>query len=76
MVCHRAAEVQKEIQFVRDRYEVACILGESSARESSARVTHNDTKSNNVLIDNVTGKGLCVIDLDIGNAGTCGKRFR
>lgn len=28
------------------------------------RVTHNDTKSNNVLIDEATGKGLCVIDLD------------
>ena len=28
------------------------------------RVTHNDTKSNNVLLDNETGKALCVIDLD------------
>lgn len=64
-VCHRAAEVQKEIQFVRDRYEVACILGDLLAQgKLPLRVTHNDTKSNNVLIDNVTGKGLCVIDLD------------
>ena len=28
------------------------------------RVTHNDTKLNNVLLDNDTGKALCVIDLD------------
>lgn len=28
------------------------------------RVTHNDTKINNVLIDAATGKGICVIDLD------------
>ena len=64
-VCHRAAEVHKEIQFVRDRYEVACILGDLLAQgKLPLRVTHNDTKSNNVLIDNVTGKGLCVIDLD------------
>lgn len=28
------------------------------------RVTHNDTKLNNVMIDNATGEGICVIDLD------------
>lgn len=28
------------------------------------RVTHNDTKLNNVMLDNVTGEGVCVIDLD------------
>lgn len=28
------------------------------------RVTHNDTKLNNVMIDDATGKGICVIDLD------------
>ncbi len=28
------------------------------------RVTHNDTKLNNVLIDKDTGEGICVIDLD------------
>ena len=64
-VCGRAAEVQKEIQFVKDRYDVACVLGDLlEAGELPLRVTHNDTKSNNVLMDNATGKGLCVIDLD------------
>lgn len=28
------------------------------------RITHNDTKINNVMIDDRTGKGLCVVDLD------------
>jgi len=28
------------------------------------RVTHNDTKFNNVLLDDATGEGICVIDLD------------
>ena len=32
--------------------------------EDHLRVTHNDTKIDNVLIDEATGKGLCVIDLD------------
>ena len=32
--------------------------------ELPARVTHNDTKFNNVMIDEETGEGVCVIDLD------------
>ena len=32
--------------------------------ELPLRVTHNDTKLNNIMIDNATGKGICVIDLD------------
>ena len=64
-VCHRAADVAEEIRFVRERYDVACILGDMQAEgKLPLRVTHNDTKSNNVLIDSATGKGLCVIDLD------------
>lgn len=64
-VCQRAADVQSEIQFVKDRYDVACILGDLQEQGIlPLRVTHNDTKSNNVLIDEATKKGLCVIDLD------------
>ena len=64
-VCHRAADVAEEIRFVQERYDVACILGDMQAEgKLPLRVTHNDTKSNNVLIDSATGKGLCVIDLD------------
>jgi hypothetical protein len=32
--------------------------------ELPERITHNDTKFNNVMIDNETGVGVCVIDLD------------
>ena len=35
-----------------------------AAGEIPLRVTHNDTKINNVLLDEATGKGICVIDLD------------
>lgn len=34
------------------------------------RVAHNDTKLNNVLLDDTTGEGLCVIDLDTVMPGT------
>ena len=34
------------------------------------RVTHNDTKSNNVMLDNTTGEAICVIDLDTVMAGS------
>lgn len=61
----RAKEVQTEIQFVRERAEdtkVLLTLLEKGAL--SLRVTHNDTKFNNVMIDDATGEGICVIDLD------------
>lgn len=64
-VMGRAASVQKEIQFVLDREDIAnyfCDLLEK--KELPLRVTHNDTKLNNIMIDNKTGKGICVIDLD------------
>ena len=44
-----------------ERRTTASALVESGLPE---RVTHNDTKLNNVLLDEVTGQGICVIDLD------------
>ena len=63
--CGRAAEVQEEIQFVLEREDLANLLC-SMQKEGRLplRVTHNDTKLNNIMIDDVTGKGICVIDLD------------
>ncbi|MBD5552672.1 MAG: aminoglycoside phosphotransferase family protein [Lachnospiraceae bacterium] len=62
---HRAAEVQEEIQFVLDREKDCHILCDMlSAGEIPLRVTHNDTKLNNIMIDNETRKGICIIDLD------------
>ena len=63
--CGRAADVQKEIDFVLAREEMAGTL--QKMRESGQlplRVTHNDTKLNNVLLDRETRKALCVLDLD------------
>ena len=61
----RASNVQKEIDFVLSHEDVANVFGDMQARgELPLRVTHNDTKLNNVMIDNDTHKGICVIDLD------------
>ena len=61
----RAAEVQQELQFVLAHEAFSHVLVDAQARgELPLRVTHNDTKLNNVLIDAKTGRGLCVIDLD------------
>ena len=64
-VCGRAASVQKEIDFVMARAEEATALTSLlESNELPLRVTHNDTKLNNIMIDDATGKGICVIDLD------------
>ncbi|MBE6541895.1 MAG: aminoglycoside phosphotransferase family protein [Ruminococcaceae bacterium] len=61
----RAASVQDEIKFVLDREGDAGIVVDAiAAGKLPLRVTHNDTKLNNVLLDEVTGEGVCVIDLD------------
>ena len=64
-VCGRAASVQEEIEFYLSREELANVFGDLQEKgEIPLRVTHNDTKLNNVMIDTKTGKGICVIDLD------------
>ena len=64
-VCGRAASVQKEIDFVLAHEDVANVFGDMLAKgELPLRVTHNDTKLNNIMIDDATRKGICVIDLD------------
>ena len=64
-VCHRAGSVGEEIDFVLSREAAAHVLGDLLAEKKlPLRVTHNDTKLNNIMIDNKTGKGVCVIDLD------------
>ncbi|SHJ25018.1 phosphotransferase enzyme family protein [Hespellia stercorisuis] len=64
-VCGRASAVQEEINFVLQREELIHILPDMfQAGKLPLRVTHNDTKLNNIMIDNCTGKAVCVIDLD------------
>jgi len=61
----RAAEVTNEIEFVLSRQDEMCKISDAlRSGEIPVRVTHNDTKFNNVMIDNATGEGICVIDLD------------
>ena len=61
----RVKEVGPELDFVTAR-EADCSVALQALREGKLplRVTHNDTKLNNVLIDRASGKGICVIDLD------------
>lgn len=64
-ICGRAASVQEEIAFVMAREaDMTSLTGCLERKELPLRVTHNDTKLNNIMIDNETGKGICVIDLD------------
>ena len=61
----RRASVQKEIDFVFARKaDAAVVLDAIAAGKVPVRVTHNDTKLNNVMLDATTGEGVCVIDLD------------
>ncbi len=63
--CGRLAGVQADVDFLMEHEELGCTL--QRMRESGElplRVTHNDTKLNNVLLDKKTRKSLCVLDLD------------
>lgn len=63
--CGRLKDVLPEVEFAKARCEF-CSLFEEANREGKLpkRVTHNDTKLNNILFDLVTDKPVCVIDLD------------
>lgn len=61
----RGNTVSEEIKFVLDREaDASVIVDDIAAGRIPLRVTHNDTKLNNVLLDEKTGEGVCVIDLD------------
>ena len=66
----RAKDVQPEIQFVLDR-RADCSVALNALKEGvlPLRVTHNDTKLNNILIDRESHEGICVIDLDTTMSG-------
>lgn len=64
-VCGRASSVADEIDFILARDKEMYVLAELlKDGKLPLRVTHNDTKLNNVMLDAETGKGICVIDLD------------
>jgi hypothetical protein len=61
----RAESIRAEIEFVNKRKQycdrIISVLG---TREMPLRVTHNDTKLNNILMNPKTGESVCIIDLD------------
>ena len=67
----RAKEVQKEIDFFLSREgDASLVVDYLASGELPLRCTHNDTKLNNVMLDDVTGEGICVIDLDTTMPGS------
>ncbi|MFI3170802.1 MAG: phosphotransferase [Eubacteriales bacterium] len=63
--CNRAEEASEEISFIKSRESFCSIvLDEIENGAIPLRVCHNDTKLNNVMIDNASQEGICVIDLD------------
>ena len=64
-VASRRADVEAEIAFFTERKKHAGFIVDGiSEGRFPLRVTHNDTKLNNILFDEKTGKPVCVIDLD------------
>lgn len=68
---NRLDTAQAEIAFLLQQEECGCRVSNAlRAGKVPLRVTHNDTKVNNVLFDPVTNEGICVIDLDTVMPGT------
>lgn len=63
--CGRACEVEAEIAFIRTRKdELSVLIDMLKNKELPLRVTHNDTKLNNIMMDCDTHQAVCIIDLD------------
>jgi len=62
---NRAKEAKSEIDFALKHEDlVDVILDAMAKRKIPERITHNDTKFNNVMLDTLTGEARCVVDLD------------
>ncbi len=67
---NRAAQVKKEIEFALAHESIVdVLLNEQKSGAIPERITHNDTKLNNVMIDDATSEGICCIDLDTAMPG-------
>jgi hypothetical protein len=60
-VARRAVLAKPEIEFAFAHRSIASVLFDGNLPE---RIAHNDTKFNNVMLDDVTGEAICVVDLD------------
>ncbi len=62
---NRAGKVKKEIDFLMAHRDMTSVVVDLMAQgELPERITHNDTKFNNVMLDDKTNKAICVVDLD------------
>ena len=72
----RVAEVQEELNFLMEIQDEACKLTDMLERgELPLRVTHNDTKINNVLFSPIDKRAMVVVDLDTVMPGLVGHDF-
>jgi len=72
----RLQEVREEVAFLKEVMDKACILSDmQKAGQLPLRVTHNDTKINNVLFSPEDASALVVIDLDTVMPGLVGHDF-
>ena len=75
-ICGRKSSVKKEIEFVLAHEKLTTVFDTLIRKgEIPLRVTHNDTKLNNILFDSKSGKGLCIIDLDTIMPGLAANDF-
>jgi aminoglycoside phosphotransferase (APT) family kinase protein len=62
---NRARDAKAEIEFALGHEQIAdVILNAMAKKKIPERITHNDTKFNNVMLDVLTGEAMCVVDLD------------
>jgi len=62
---NRAANARAEIAFALKREKIVDVILDAMAKgKIPERITHNDTKFNNVMLDDQTGAAMCVVDLD------------
>ncbi|OHB79598.1 MAG: hypothetical protein A2Z25_03395 [Planctomycetes bacterium RBG_16_55_9] len=63
--CNRAKNIEKEIEFLLKHVKICNFLTDYVKKgEFLCRISHNDAKINNVMFDERTGRGVCIIDLD------------
>lgn len=62
---NRAANARPEIDFALKRQAITGVVVDAMSQgKIPERITHNDTKFNNVMLDVVTGEAMCIVDLD------------
>lgn len=69
---NRRPEAERDIDFCLNRKALASALTDLLENgEMPERISHNDSKINNVMMDNTSSRGICVIDLDTVMSGSC-----